>query len=613
MYGRRQPSGPNNYEGEVLCIAMVEIANESALSEAEQTIVEDVALDVPWSLLETFSELVRVSGTEDEARAAAYIYEQLDSFGVDVRRYDPELYISRPQRGTLRTLNHEFEPGQTKTVAFSASTTVSGPVTYVGSGDVQGLLEERDSPQEPYAGIGDLSDTIALTEAGSLSIRETQRLAEKGALGVIAIHQHEREPHDGIATPVWGGAPPLREKDRIPDIPIVNVTKPDGERLRELAADDDGLEVELETELDTGWFECPIIETRIEGDADTDEFLLLHGHYDSWDVGITDNATGDGGLLELARVFDRHSDLLDRNLRIAWWPAHSTGRYAGSTWYADEFALELVNNCVAQVNMDSPGAKDTTEYTSMACWTPETHDVVGSAIEDVADVPYDSRHPPRAGDYSFDNFGITGFFMLSSNIPAEIQEERGYHPVGGCGGNSDAWHLSTDTMDKAGREELLRDIRVYAVAILRVLNADILPFDYRRTTNALRTSAAEYNDAAGDGIDLTPTLELLAALEDDLDTFYTDVEVGSLDPATANEAILDVSRRLTRLNLVERGQFEQDPATTRKPLPKLAPAAKLPYLDETDARFLQVQLRRAQNEIRYQLQQARAALPAADR
>ena len=35
----------------------------------------------------------------------------------------------------------------------------------------------------------------------------------------------------------------------------------------------------------------PVVEIR--GQHDPDEFLLVHGHYDSWYVGIGDNATGD--------------------------------------------------------------------------------------------------------------------------------------------------------------------------------------------------------------------------------------------------------------------------------------------------------------------------------
>jgi hypothetical protein len=63
----------------------------------------------------------------------------------------------------------------------------------------------------------------------------------------------------------------------------------------------------------------------------------LHGHYDSWDVGVGDNATGDAAMLEIACALWTHRDKLrSAASRIAWWPGHSTGRFAGSTWYADE-------------------------------------------------------------------------------------------------------------------------------------------------------------------------------------------------------------------------------------------------------------------------------------
>lgn len=143
---------------------------------------------------------------------------------------------------------------------------------------------------------------------------------------------------------------------------------------------------------------------------------------------------------------DRLIRRLNRDLRIAWWPAHSTGRYSGSTWYVDEFAQELDERCVAQVNMDSSGAKDATEYTDISCWTPEAHPLVADVIEDVTGAPYTEHFPFRTGDYSFNNLG-TGFFVLSSNIPTEVREERGYHEVDGYGRNSGAWHVSTGTLE----------------------------------------------------------------------------------------------------------------------------------------------------------------------
>ena len=68
---------------------------------------------------------------------------------------------------------------------------------------------------------------------------------------------------------------------------------------------------------------------EIKGTSRPDEFVLFHGHLDSWHVGIGDNATGDATLLEIARVFDANRDKLARSLRIAWWSGHSHGRYAG--------------------------------------------------------------------------------------------------------------------------------------------------------------------------------------------------------------------------------------------------------------------------------------------
>jgi N-acetylated-alpha-linked acidic dipeptidase len=590
-------------------------ANSDALSDLETRLVDEVSLDEPWALLEEFADLTRVSGSEDEFAAADYLCERLDALGVDYDRHEPDLYISQPHGAEIRTLNKSFEPGPVKTVSFSASTTVSGEVVYVGSagGD---LLDSTDDPREPYHDVdaADVEGKIALTAAGSLSIRASAILEAKGAIGVIAIHQHDREPHNGIATSIWGGAPRYDERDQIPSVPIANVNKPDGETLREWAESDEGLELELSTDLTTGFMPCPIVVAEVEGEAapDNDDFVLLHGHYDSWYVGITDNATGDAGLLESARVFSEHADELERNLRVAWWPGHSTGRYAGSTWYADEFAHDLAEHCVAQVNMDSPGAKDSTEYTDMSCWCPEAHGLVGDAIEDIADAPYGEHAPHRAGDYSFDNLGITGFFMLSSNIPPAEREERGYHPVGGCGGNSDAWHVSTDTLDKAGEDELLRDIRVYVTSVARVLNADVLPFDHARNARKLREAVEGYADVAGEQFDFSPTLDALDSLEADLEAFQEAAHAGDIDANEANETITKLSRVLTRLYLVERGQFQQDPAVSRQPFPRYSVARKYDFETGEDAKFVGVQLKREQNTVVQELKRAAALLPEAN-
>ena len=135
---------------------------------------------------------------------------------------------------------------------------------------------------------------------------------------------------------------------------------------------------------------CLLPVAEIRGQQDPDEFLLVHGHYDSWYEGIGDNATGDAALLELARVLWTLRDRLKRSVRIAWWPGHSTGRYAGSTWYADTFADEIDEHCIAQLDIDSPGCADATAYEEVM-WMAEADALCRSSIQDALGLGFRAR------------------------------------------------------------------------------------------------------------------------------------------------------------------------------------------------------------------------------
>ena len=40
------------------------------------------------------------------------------------------------------------------------------------------------------------------------------------------------------------------------------------------------------------WFDSKLVEVVIPGAEEPDKYVLLHGHLDSWDVGVGDNAVG---------------------------------------------------------------------------------------------------------------------------------------------------------------------------------------------------------------------------------------------------------------------------------------------------------------------------------
>jgi N-acetylated-alpha-linked acidic dipeptidase len=282
-------------------------------------------------------------------------------------------------------------------------------------------------------------------------------------------------------------------------------------------------------------------------------------------------------------------------VRIAWWPGHSTGRYAGSSWFADAFAIDLDENCVAQVNCDSPGCRWATTFKDLSLM-PETEAHVAAAVKAVAGLPIHAERPHRAGDYAFNNIGISSFFMLSSTMPDDLRAEKKYYTVGGCGGNI-AWHTEDDQMEIADREILLRDMRVYAQAILGVVNADVLPFDWTQVTKEFAATIAKYQKAAGSAFDLTPSAKAVADLEKALKKFYRAAGNGKLKAAVANDVILRLARILVPINFTREVRFRHDPALPIPELPALSAAEDIKKMPKERQGFAKTQLVRGQNRV----------------
>ena len=577
----------------------------------EQEVLESVTLEAPWAVVERFSTLVRLSGSEQEREAVDYLRDRLRSWGVPHQLHEPTCFISIPLEATL----HVDEPGwkrfRAKTVAMGLSTdgeAVGGEVVYVPPRIREDVADDWSYGLD-FTGI-DARGKIVIADGMAAPGRVLDVMAA-GALAGIFINPGEKI-HESICTTIWG-TPDLDAVDRQPTIPVLGVNHDDGQELIALARR--GSRVRFSTRVDTGWRAIPVLVVEIPGSAAPDEFVLLHGHIDSWHEGVGDNATGDATMLELARVFWHHRDRLARSLRIAWWSGHSHGRYAGSTWYADTFGLELARGCVSQVNCDSPGCRWATTYNELTAMS-ETEPFVDTVIRATTGIVPQTERPPRAGDYSFNGIGISSFYMLSSTMSPEAREEKGYYPVGGCGGNI-AWHTEDDTIEIADRETLLRDMRMYAASLLRVLNAPLHPFDWRNTIREFQTTAERYQTAAGDAFDFGPTRAAIADLDAFLTRFYAaapaKLEPGSAEARRFNAAQRRLARLLVPVNYSRATPFHHDPAMEVPPLPDLAPALMLASSREDVAQrnIVATHLTRGQNRLVWALEQARDVVETA--
>ena len=565
--------------------------NESNLVE---TLMSDVSFDLGWSLIQRFSILVRESGSMHERAAAHFIASRLEVMGIPHQVYEPELYLSIPRGASVRVAGEDF---RAKPPSFSASTTkrgLSAPPIHVPAAPLRDASELFEASHETP--LEDVAGKIVVTEGYPMPL-PVARFEAAGAVGQVYINPGSRV-HWGICTTIWG-TPGESQLGRKPSTPVAAIDRRAGDRMIE-AIESGAKRVTLRTELDEGWYDCPLPVARIDGREK--DFLLAHGHYDSWDIGIGDNAVGNATLLELARIFHEHREQLRRSLRIAWWPGHSTGRYAGSAWYADNFGIELSRHCVATVNVDSPGCWGATEYDDVV-WMAEADEVCRDSIQSVAGVEPGRRRPLRAGDYSFNELGVTSFFKSLSNIPKEERERMGFYPVGGCGGHI-AWHTEADRLEIADSDNLERDLRVYLTAISPFLEEEVIPLDFRKTAaelgEALEGYEASISKVLGKKFNLSPVRAAFDALLRRLEPFYESIEDGVLAPQTANEALLRLGRILVHLGYAEGPRFEHDPATPSPPIPKLARVHELEALMEEDMdrfRFVVTDLRRQMNKV----------------
>lgn len=531
----------------------------------EREVVEAVRVDEAWALVEEFSTLVRESGTDEEREAVRLIAARLDAWSIPHTLYEPELLISLPRGASLTVDGQSYAA---KTPAMARSTGPEGetaPIVYEQTGFAQDVNEIFAGAK----GTGDVAGKFVVTEGFPMPGKVAD-LEARGARGVVCIAPGERI-HEGICTSIWG-SPDLTSWPRQPTIPVVSVSKPEGRRLIE-QLDSGGASATMVAEHEQGWRSIPVLVAELEGTVEPERFVLAHGHLDSWHVGIGDNATGDATLLELARVLGERRDRLTRTVRIAWWSGHSHGRYAGSTWFADEFALDLERNCICHINCDSPGCRDADAFEDVY-WMAEVEAFAKDAIREFTELDAEGRHPLRAGDISFNNLGISTFFMLSSTMPAALRQEKGYYAVGGCGGNIE-WHTEADTLDIADRDRLLRDIRLYTGSTFRAANLLVHPLDFRATVAQIEEVLAAIGERAGGLADLTGTFERAQSLRSALDGLY-DVANG-IDSAESarpvNDALLKIGRALVRVLYSKSGAYRQDPALDIPLLPEFAAAA----------------------------------------
>jgi N-acetylated-alpha-linked acidic dipeptidase len=87
----------------------------------ERRAIDDIKMETAASIITTFSELVRESGSEDEKKAAHYLETFLKEWQVPYTIHEPTIYLSVPKTASIRMISPNVKEIKAKAPSASAS------------------------------------------------------------------------------------------------------------------------------------------------------------------------------------------------------------------------------------------------------------------------------------------------------------------------------------------------------------------------------------------------------------------------------------------------------------------------------------------------------------
>lgn len=546
------------------------------VSEIESAIRADLSVDRACEHMTFLVEQVgeRLAGTKSIRKAANYIRDELARCGLEVRVDRFPIYQSYPGSAALRVTHPEERAIEALPSCHIPSTLdegMAGELVYAGAGGY-----------EDYEQI-DVRDKIVLADMTWAPPRpEKARIAlEMGAKAVIILNWGTLDNptiQRGAIKGVWGNPTP-ESFQRIPRIPVINITKAAGEYLKGLCAVG-RVEVWFRADATQEWVLANQPVGVLRAAEEVEEFVLVGSHLEGWGKTAICNSSGNALSLELARVLAKHRDKLMRNVVFTYWDGHEIAEAAGSTYFVDAHWAELARHCVAYVDIDNPGIVGTSVPNSRSA--PEIKGFLLDVIKEVWGEKGTWKMPYKGGDQSFFGVGVPYISFATGYTPEELERLNWAF--------LSPWlHTEADTLDKVDRQLYGTHLDFFATLILRLDNAEVIPYDLSEPVARLKSDLQALVELAA-GVEAVSLDGLIARTEDLAAAVEALALVAKRGEATqlANEAVIRASRELSFL-WTEADKYDQDPYgyyLIGQPVPRLlVPITRLKGLNAGDQAF----------------------------
>ncbi len=336
-------------------------AREKPLAEKKliQALTQEISGDIAYKYTERISQFDRIQASEGWHDSAVWIQSELEKMGYDNatiegwpsngstfyytyrtpigwRAKSAELWMTVPEEQKLCS----YEEIPLTLVKHSNAADVEAELVDVGTGIGDASYLEKE-----------VRGKIVLATAYTGDVMR-EAVLKRGALGVITWYPPDVRPgYPNLIryTAIW---PTWEEREKIGF--GFNVSKKQGWLLRKML--DEGKKVVLKAKVQAEYYETQveILTVSLQGSTNPETEVMIIGHLCHPLPSANDNASGSGGMLEMARALKKMVDsgLVEpprRTIRFLWVP-----EFAGTYPYIKAH-LERTRNTLAVINCDMIG------------------------------------------------------------------------------------------------------------------------------------------------------------------------------------------------------------------------------------------------------------------
>jgi N-acetylated-alpha-linked acidic dipeptidase len=311
----------------------------------------------------------------------------------------------------------------------------------------------------------------------------------------------------------------------------------------------------------------------IRGTDFPDEIVMIGGHRDAWGPGAADNVSGTISVLEAAHAIAEQAKAGMRPRRtiiFATWDAEEWG-LLGSTEFVEEDSLRLRNRAVAYLNQDdiaqgpnfsaggSPSLRGILRDVAKHVPDPSKQGSVYEVWRKRANLAADSAEP-QMGDPG----GGSDFAGFYNHLGIPITDWGFGGPQGIYHSAYDSYHWMSKFGDP-GFQYHATAAKIGAAMLLRIANADVLPYDYVEFARTMRRFATQASQAITEKhwtVSVDSLTRSINRMEEAASAFAAARDHALTNQPSnsalqrANAALLEVERQLTRPEgLVTRSWF----------------------------------------------------------